>query len=200
MAGLAATVEEFRHNSMIDVELQETGLTEEPTADATAHLLGIVHEALGNIARHSGASRGRDRRRRDPTTSLRADGRRQRSWVRPVVGRRRHRAPGPRQHALTCRRHRCDDDASTASVPEPRSASSCRHATTTDLPGDHRHDRPSRSTDRGPVDPGRRRSRGRSPGTVRDARPAAGVPGRRPRRARSPRRSRSPGASTRTWS
>ena len=57
MAGLAATAEEFRHNSMIDVELQETGLTEEPNPDTTAHLLGIVHEALGNIARHSGASR-----------------------------------------------------------------------------------------------------------------------------------------------
>jgi two-component system, NarL family, sensor histidine kinase DevS len=57
MGGLAATAEEFRHNSMIDVELQENGLTEEPTVDTTAHLLGIVHEALGNIARHSGASR-----------------------------------------------------------------------------------------------------------------------------------------------
>ena len=42
---------------MIDVELLGNGLTEEPTADTTAHLLGIVHEALGNIARHSGASR-----------------------------------------------------------------------------------------------------------------------------------------------
>jgi len=57
MGGLAATAEEFRHNSMIDVELQGTGLTEEPDPDTTAHLLGIVHEALGNIARHSGASR-----------------------------------------------------------------------------------------------------------------------------------------------
>ncbi len=57
MGGLAATVEEFRHNSMIDVELHGGGPPDEPTADATAHLLGIVHEALGNIARHSGASR-----------------------------------------------------------------------------------------------------------------------------------------------
>ncbi len=57
MGGLAATAEEFRHNSMIDVELQEGGMTEEPSAETTAHLLGIVHEALGNIARHSGASR-----------------------------------------------------------------------------------------------------------------------------------------------
>jgi signal transduction histidine kinase len=57
MSGLAATAEEFRHNSMIDVELEADGPIEEPTADTTAHLLGIVHEALGNIARHSGASR-----------------------------------------------------------------------------------------------------------------------------------------------
>ena len=57
LAGLAATTEEFRHNSMIDVELEATGLIEEPPADTTAHLLGIVHESLANIARHSGASR-----------------------------------------------------------------------------------------------------------------------------------------------
>jgi len=57
IGGLAATTEEFRHNSMIDVELESNGLIEEPTVDTTAHLLGIVHEALGNIARHSGASR-----------------------------------------------------------------------------------------------------------------------------------------------
>jgi signal transduction histidine kinase len=58
MGGLAATAEEFRHNSMIDVELiRADGLTDEPDAETTAQLLGIVHEALGNIARHSGASR-----------------------------------------------------------------------------------------------------------------------------------------------
>ena len=57
LAGLAATTEEFRHNSMIDVELEANGPIEEPTADTTAHLLGIVHESLANIARHSGASR-----------------------------------------------------------------------------------------------------------------------------------------------
>jgi signal transduction histidine kinase len=57
LAGLAATTEEFRHNSMIDVELESNGLIDEPSTDTTAHLLGIVHEALGNVARHSGASR-----------------------------------------------------------------------------------------------------------------------------------------------
>jgi signal transduction histidine kinase len=42
---------------MIDVELEANGPIEEPNIDTTAHLLGIVHESLANIARHSGASR-----------------------------------------------------------------------------------------------------------------------------------------------
>ncbi len=49
MSGLAATAEEFRHNSMIDVELEANGPIAEPTADTTAHLLGIVHETLANM-------------------------------------------------------------------------------------------------------------------------------------------------------
>ncbi|HET9344410.1 MAG TPA: GAF domain-containing sensor histidine kinase [Candidatus Limnocylindrales bacterium] len=53
--GLAAIVEEFRHNSIIDVEL-EVADAAEPGAEATAHLLGIANEALSNIARHSGAT------------------------------------------------------------------------------------------------------------------------------------------------
>jgi signal transduction histidine kinase len=57
MGGLAATVEEFRHNSMIDIEFEASPPIEEPNIDSTAHLLGIVHESLANIARHSGASR-----------------------------------------------------------------------------------------------------------------------------------------------
>ena len=55
--GLAAIVEEFRHNSMIDVELHVGELQHEPTPDSTAHMLAVVNEALSNIARHSGASR-----------------------------------------------------------------------------------------------------------------------------------------------
>ena len=55
--GLAAIVEEFRHNSMVDVELQVGELQHEPTPDSTAHMLAMVNEALSNIARHSGASR-----------------------------------------------------------------------------------------------------------------------------------------------
>jgi signal transduction histidine kinase len=55
--GLIAIVEEFRHNSMVDVELQAGAMDVEPDVTVTAHLLGVVNEALSNIARHSGASR-----------------------------------------------------------------------------------------------------------------------------------------------
>jgi signal transduction histidine kinase len=57
MGGLVAIAEEFRHNSMIDVEFQVGVLEDDPAPEATAHLLGLVNEALSNIARHSGASR-----------------------------------------------------------------------------------------------------------------------------------------------
>jgi signal transduction histidine kinase len=57
MAGLAALVDEFRHNTMIDIEVAGDGLDPEPSAEVTAHLLGIVNEALSNVARHAAASR-----------------------------------------------------------------------------------------------------------------------------------------------
>ena len=57
VVGLAAIVEELRHNSMIDVELVAGPLEREPPAATTANLLGIVNEALSNVARHSGATR-----------------------------------------------------------------------------------------------------------------------------------------------
>jgi signal transduction histidine kinase len=57
MTGLAAIIEEFRHNSMVDVELHAGAMDVEPDPATTAHLLGVVNEALSNIARHSGASR-----------------------------------------------------------------------------------------------------------------------------------------------
>jgi signal transduction histidine kinase len=57
VGGLAAIADEFRHNSMIDVEFRVDQPGSEPTAEMTAHLLGIVNEALSNVARHSGASR-----------------------------------------------------------------------------------------------------------------------------------------------
>jgi nitrate/nitrite-specific signal transduction histidine kinase len=57
VGGLAAIAEEFRHNSMIDVEVDAAGVHREPDEAVTTHLLGIVNEALSNVARHSGASR-----------------------------------------------------------------------------------------------------------------------------------------------
>ena len=57
LVGVAAIVEEFRYDSMFDVELQVDELDVDPTTEATAQLLGILNEALSNIARHSGASR-----------------------------------------------------------------------------------------------------------------------------------------------
>ncbi len=55
--GLAALVEDFRHNSMVDIELAVGAVPREPTETVTSHLLGIVNEALSNVARHSGATR-----------------------------------------------------------------------------------------------------------------------------------------------
>jgi signal transduction histidine kinase len=55
--GLVSIVEEFRHNSMIDVELHVGDMETEPSDQTTAHLLAIVNESLSNVARHSGATR-----------------------------------------------------------------------------------------------------------------------------------------------
>jgi two-component system nitrate/nitrite sensor histidine kinase NarX len=57
VTGLQAVIEEFRHNSMIDVELDVGDVSVEPDPTATTHLLGVVNEALSNVARHSGATR-----------------------------------------------------------------------------------------------------------------------------------------------
>jgi signal transduction histidine kinase len=56
LAGLAALVDEFRHNSMIDIELSGDGPGWEPAPRVTAHLMGIVNEALSNVARHAMAT------------------------------------------------------------------------------------------------------------------------------------------------
>ena len=71
LTGLAAIIEEFRHNSMVDVELHAGELEQEPDPTTTAHLLGVVNEALSNIARHSGATRALVRVRLDPDGGLR---------------------------------------------------------------------------------------------------------------------------------
>jgi signal transduction histidine kinase len=54
--GLVAIVDEFRHNSMIDIELHVGDMETEPDDQTTVHLLGIVNESLSNVARHSGAT------------------------------------------------------------------------------------------------------------------------------------------------
>jgi signal transduction histidine kinase len=55
--GLAVLVADFGHHSIVDVELNLTALALEPAETVTSHLLGIVNEALSNVARHSGATR-----------------------------------------------------------------------------------------------------------------------------------------------
>ena len=69
--GLGAVIEEFRHNSLIDVELEAGAIEPEPDAVVTAHLLAIVNEALSNVARHSGSTRASVWIRTDPEGGLR---------------------------------------------------------------------------------------------------------------------------------
>ena len=57
VGGLAALVDDLRHDSIADVELVLGAVAQEPPEATTSHLLGIVNEALSNIARHSGATR-----------------------------------------------------------------------------------------------------------------------------------------------
>jgi signal transduction histidine kinase len=59
VGGLAALADEFRVNSMIDVDIEARGMEESDLApDQTSHLLSIAREGLSNIARHSKATRG----------------------------------------------------------------------------------------------------------------------------------------------
>jgi len=59
VGGLAALADEFRVNSMVDVDLDTAGLREaDLPADLVGQLLSIAREALSNIARHSKATRG----------------------------------------------------------------------------------------------------------------------------------------------
>ena len=57
LGGLAALVDDLRHDSIADVELVVGAVPQEPPETTTSHLLGIVNEALSNVARHSGATR-----------------------------------------------------------------------------------------------------------------------------------------------
>jgi signal transduction histidine kinase len=59
IGGLAALADEFRVNSMVDVELDtEEAVTTDLPPDLIGELLSIAREALSNIARHSKATQG----------------------------------------------------------------------------------------------------------------------------------------------
>jgi signal transduction histidine kinase len=59
VGGLAALADEFRVNSMVDVELDTSEARQSDLpADLTGQLLSIAREALSNIARHSRATQG----------------------------------------------------------------------------------------------------------------------------------------------
>jgi signal transduction histidine kinase len=57
LGGLAALVEEHRHNTFIDIQLLMPESIPEPPPEVTSHVLGIVSESLSNVIRHSRASR-----------------------------------------------------------------------------------------------------------------------------------------------
>ena len=57
VVGLAAIADEYRHNTIIDLELRLAEDIAEPPAEMTGNLLAIVGEALSNVNRHSRASR-----------------------------------------------------------------------------------------------------------------------------------------------
>jgi signal transduction histidine kinase len=57
VGGLAAVVEEYRHNMIVDLELRVPDAIIEPPSETGGHLLAIVSESLSNVARHSHASR-----------------------------------------------------------------------------------------------------------------------------------------------
>ncbi len=107
LTGLAAIVEESRHNSMIDVELHAGAIDVEPDATTTAHLLGVVNEALSNIARHSGASRATGLDQPEPDGSLRLRIEDNGHGFDPDGG-REPRSSGTGQHALPGGDGRCD--------------------------------------------------------------------------------------------
>jgi signal transduction histidine kinase len=55
--GLASLIDEYRHNTFIDLELRVPATIVEPPAAITSQLLAIAGESLSNVIRHSQASR-----------------------------------------------------------------------------------------------------------------------------------------------
>jgi signal transduction histidine kinase len=59
VGGLAALADEFRVNSMVDIDVETFGVEDvDLSPDQTGQLLSIAREALSNVARHSKATRG----------------------------------------------------------------------------------------------------------------------------------------------
>ena len=77
--GLAAVAEEARHHTVVDLEIELAGLSDDPDPDATPHVLAIVSEALSNVARHAAAGQAWLVATTDPdgatTVTIRDDGR-----------------------------------------------------------------------------------------------------------------------------
>jgi len=57
IGGLAALVEEYRHNMVVDLDLLVPAPVVEPTPEVIGHLLAIASESLSNVVRHARASR-----------------------------------------------------------------------------------------------------------------------------------------------
>ena len=57
VGGLAALVEEWRHNTMIDLELRVPDILTGLPVETIGQLLAVVNESLSNVVRHSHASR-----------------------------------------------------------------------------------------------------------------------------------------------
>jgi signal transduction histidine kinase len=55
--GLAVLVDEHRHNSIVELELQAASDMGQPDPTVTSHVLAIASEALSNVVRHSRATR-----------------------------------------------------------------------------------------------------------------------------------------------
>ncbi|HYH91925.1 MAG TPA: GAF domain-containing sensor histidine kinase [Candidatus Saccharimonadales bacterium] len=53
--GIASLAQELRHSAILEVEIDTERLAADPEPDVVTHLLGIVNEALSNVARHSGS-------------------------------------------------------------------------------------------------------------------------------------------------
>jgi signal transduction histidine kinase len=57
--GLATIVEDARHHTIVEIELDVDAPIDEPEPDVTGHLLAIAGEALSNVIRHSRATTAR---------------------------------------------------------------------------------------------------------------------------------------------